>query len=173
MTEKAILQWIKGNLGMPIKVAIAGTVYTEDWLGAMACREVGVLIPGQPTVPDWSLFKGDYTQRPGEEAKQYHGFSPWQIDTGSFPLWINAGNWKEPFKSAVMAVAVLEGKRKYITTHTKLTGDALDRANTAAYNCGEGNVVKTVARNIDIDSFTANHNYSADVWRLRGIYKTL
>lgn len=173
MTETKILQWIRLHLSNPIISAIRDTPFTEDWLAAIACRETGIIIVKQGPVPDWSLFKGDYTQRPKETQKQYHGYGPWQTDTGSYPLWIKAGHWKEPYAAAMMAVDVLAAKRKYIISHTQLQGEVLDRANTAAYNGGEGNVIKVIGRGLDIDAYTANHNYSADVWRLRELYKTI
>ncbi len=68
MTEKQALQWIKNHLGPFIIPAIAGTVYTEDWLAAMAFRETGIIIlrNAETKTPAemWPLFKGDYGQRP-------------------------------------------------------------------------------------------------------------
>jgi hypothetical protein len=177
MTEKQILQWIQSNLKQSILPALPGTIYTEDWLGAMACREVGGLInryrATKKPAEIFPLLKGDYTQRPGETEKQYHGFGPWQIDVNTDIHFINAGEWMDPHAAAMKAVQVLESKRRYLTTHTALSGEPLARAITAAYNCGEGNIVKVIARGLDIDAYTANHNYSADVFRMREIYKTL
>ncbi len=72
-----------------------------------------------------------------------------------------------------MAIAILKAKRAFLVQRIPLQGTALDRANTAAYNCGEGNVVKVVKDGKDIDDRTAHKNYSADVWRLRELYKSL
>lgn len=177
MTENTILKWIKVNLAPAINEAIAGTTYTEDWLAAMACRETGQLIAryyNMKPADAFALMKGDYTQREGETEKQYHGFSCFQIDIASFPDFVKSGAWKDPHASAMKCVSVLEGKRKYIQSHIPmLPVETLDHAITAAYNCGEGNVLKVLANKSDIDSRTANHNYSADVWRLREIYKTI
>src|SRR5436190_18492056 len=107
MTDLQALQWIKDNLGRYIKTAlelVPGTIYTEDWLAAMAYRETGILIhryvpTGIPFKQICEKMKGDYGQRPGETEKQYHGFSFWQIDTGSYPDFINSGQWKDPVQS--------------------------------------------------------------------------
>lgn len=174
MNEISQLQWVKTNLGNAIKSALEGSPYTEDLLAAMTVRETGIIIQKQIDPVDWFKFVGDFTQRPGEKQKSYHGYGPWQVDKGSFSGWIDAGNWLKPMACAQMAVDILKGKRRYITSHApNLTGDALDRANVAAYNCGEGNVIKVIGRGLDIDAYTANQNYSAEVWRLREIYKTL
>jgi hypothetical protein len=168
MTEIQQLQWVQKHLGEAIRAALKEP-YTENWLIAMAVKETGVRIAKQGSVPDWSKFKGDYTKRPKDTEKMYHGFGPWQADVNTAPAWIASGAWKDPFKAAEMAVKILGQKRAYLKSHTPLVGDALDRANTAAYNCGEGNVVKVIARGLDIDAYTAHANYSKDVWRLRDL----
>jgi hypothetical protein len=178
MTETSILKWIKDNLSPVIIPAIQGTIYTEDWLGAMAYRETGELIAryapkGLNLESISALMKGDYTQRHNDKQKEYHGFSFWQIDIDSFPDFVSSGDWKNPVKAVFKAVQVLEGKRKYIITHAQIQGDLLNRAITSAYNAGEGNAIKCISRKLDIDTYTTGHNYSKDVWRLREIYKTL
>lgn len=178
MTEKEISLWIKKNLGPVIQTALQGnTVYTEDWLAAMAQREVGFLIARYNTAPlitVASLMRGDFSQREGETQKQFHGYSFWQIDVNSYPEFIKGGDWKDPLKSCLKAIAVLTEKRSYITDHMPgLSGDALDRANTAAYNCGPGSVMKALIHREDVDQHTYNHDYSKEVWRFRTLYKSL
>lgn len=184
MTNTQILAWIKKNLGPIMQETIAAAkvknvdlLYTEDWLGAIACRETGGLIARYPNAPlsdVSSVMRGDYTQRPGETEKQYHGFGFWQVDIGSFPAFVRSGDWKDPAKACTMAIAILEGKRQYLQAHfPQLSGDELDRAITAAYNCGEGNVGKQLTAGLDIDGRTADHNYSKNVWEFRTIYQTL
>lgn len=186
MTEIQVLQWIKTNVAPFIRQAISDSqkanlnlLYTEDWLAAICMRETGGKIAkklGQGfTVPGiWVEMKGDYTQRHGEPAPKYHGFSLFQIDIASFPEWIKAGRWTDPYQSALKAISVLEGKRRYIQSQVHdLAGEALERAITAAYNCGEGNTVKSLLAKRDVDSTTTEKNYSADVFRLRALYKAL
>lgn len=188
MTEKNILSWINLNLGVFIERAIDKTkektpnlIYTKDWLASMAMREVGFLIARyaeQKMKPEviHTLMRGDYTQRHdvGETEKQFHGFSYWQIDIGSFPDFIKSGDWKDPFKACCKAIDILEDKRIYLAPKfPNLQGDSLERAITAAYNCGEGNVKKVLNAGNDIDERTFNHDYSAEVWRFREIFNSL
>lgn len=173
------LKWIKENLGNIIATSIQGTPYTEDWLAAIAYRETGGLIDmyaykhlRSPVL--FSLMRGDYTQRHGEDEKSYHGYGFWQIDIGSFPDFVKSGDWKDPAKTCAMAIKVLEGKRKYITEKMPgLNGDALERAITAAYNCGEGNVMKALINREDVDHFTTGQDYSKVVFQAREVYKNL
>lgn len=174
MTEKQTLQWIKTHLGEYIREAIKGTIYTEDWLAGMCYRETGFLIDryvtqGKTPEQIHGLMKGDYGQRPGETAKQYHGFGYWQMDTGSYPDFINSGDWKDPLKIAKKAVSVLNEKKASL----EAKGISSEAAITASYNCGQGNVVKALRAGKDVDYYTHQKNYSKEVNRFREIYKTL
>ncbi len=180
MTEKQIIGWIKTNLSPIIEKAIGDSqpvIYTTDWLAAMAMREVNFLIARNASKPFnvvCELMKGDYGQREGEAEKKYHGFSFWQIDIGSFPDFIKSGDWQDPYKSCLKAISVLEDKRKYLVSHLPtLSGNELNRAITASYNCGQGNVFKALSKGLDVDIYTHQHNYSKEVWRYRDIYNTL
>jgi len=181
MNSVSVLQWIKNHLGPIIRQALSarpGTIYTEDWLAAMAYRETGFLlhryIPRKYSFEKISeLMHGDYCQRKGETKKSYHGYSFWQIDTGSYPDFISSGDWKDPLKSCIKAIDVLEEKRKYLLTRCRLKGDELNRAITAAYNCGQGNVIKAVNKKLPIDYYTFNRDYSQQVWLFRKEYSVL
>jgi hypothetical protein len=186
MTETQILQWIKDNVSPFLITAITEhkkknpqLLYTEDWLAAICMRETGLKIAkrlGQGfKVPEiWAEMKGDWSQRPGETEKQYHGFGLPQIDIASFPSFVKSGDWKDPKKSWYFSINVLEGKRKWINTKCPdVKGEFLERAITAAYNCGEGNVVKLLKAGRPVDTWTHEHNYSSEVFRFRKIYKSL
>lgn len=180
-TDQKLMQWIKDNLGIIIATAIINSGYTEDWLAGMCARETGFLIiryanQGFPFDQICSLMKGDYGKRAGEPAKQYHGFGFWQIDTGSFPAFINSGKWTDPLESAKMVVSILDGKKNYLQQQgwqQKLPETLWERAITAAYNCGEGNVNKALLRNLDVDSYTFAKDYSEEVFRYRNIYTNI
>ena len=170
-----VLRWIKNNLELYIKIASTGTKFTEDWLAAIACRETGGLITryvnrGVQLNEMAGLMEGDFTHG------HYHGFSFWQIDIRSFPDFINSGDWKYPQKAAVKAVQVLEQKEQsLINLHIanfNLSAEDFDKAITAAYNCGEGNVISALENNEGIDSHTANGNYSTQVFQFRTIYNS-
>jgi hypothetical protein len=186
MTEKQIAFWIRDNLGKYIRQAIADYrkvnpdhIFTEDWMAGIAYREVHNLITryaNQKLKFDviCSLMKGDYGQRPGEKEKSYHGFSFWQIDIGSFPEFIKQGLWKDPYRSCLKAISILDNKRKYIVgKFPNLKGEALERAVTASFNCGEGNEVKVLTRGLDVDAYTHGKDYSKMVWKYRELYRTL
>lgn len=186
MTEKQVIQWIITNLGSDIDKALkqaksqnTGLLYDKALLAGMCMRETGFLIAryigqGAKPVTIHPLMRGDYGQRPGEKDKSYHGYGYWQIDIGSFPGFICGGDWKDPYKTCVMAISVLEGKRKYLQSKfPQLKGEDLLRAIVAAYNCGEGNIQKVLNAGQDVDVRTHQHNYSKEVWRFREIAKTV
>lgn len=192
MTNTEILRWIKANLSPTIQQALGAAkqknpnlLYAEDWLAAIACRETGQLIDkrlvtagalpsGRQLAVIAPLMMGDYSQRPGETEKSHHGFGFWQADIASFPEFVKSGDWKDPAKACAMAISILEGKRLYLQPHfPNLAGDDLDRAITAAYNCGEGNVRDVLNEGHDIDIRTTDKNYSAQVWEFRKIYQSL
>lgn len=180
MTEKQILEWIKTNLSPIIDKAIHDSdnvPYTQDWLAAMAMREVNFLIARNASKPFQqvcNLMKGDYGQRDNESMKSYHGFGFWQIDIGSYPDFINSGDWQDPYKCCLKAIQVLNEKRAYISPKfPNLSPDALNRATTAAYNTGQGNVVKSLKLDRDVDYSTHQKNYSKEVWRYRDIYNSI
>lgn len=183
MTTTDILRWIDQNLGPTVLKALAdyraqhpGIFYTKDMLIAMTYRETGRLIEKRLsqgfTVPGiWEQLKGDYSQRKGETEPQHHGFGPIQVDIGSFPDFIKSGEWKDPYKCYMKALQILEDKRRILENHfAKLGGEELQKAVVASFNAGEGNEIKVVSHNLDLDAYTTDHNYSADVWRLRAIY---
>lgn len=186
MTERDILAWINTNLGSTIDKALVHArekypehPYTKDWLAAIAMRETGFKIAEfvkkgiKPEVIH-TLMRGDFGRREGEKEKQYHGFGYTQIDIGSYPDFVRSGDWKDPFKTFRKSIDVLESKRLYLVPRfPNLKGDGLQRAITAAYNCGEGNVKKALEEGEDIDHRTYNHDYSAEVWRFRQIFNSL
>ena len=50
-------------------------------------------------------------------------------------------------------------------------GPALLRAALAAYNCGPGNVLKAIRNGLDVDFYTAHHDYSKDVLNRAGFFQ--
>lgn len=185
MTERDILQWININLGAAIDRAIVHAKenfpshpYSKDWIAGIIMRETGFHIARyvkEGAKPDiiHTLMRGDYSQRQGEKEKSYHGYGYTQIDIGSYPDFVKSGNWKDPFKTFVKAITVLEEKRLYLEPRfPNLRGDGLHRAITAAYNCGQGRVAQALNQGKDIDAFTYNHDYSAEVWRFRQLFNS-
>ena len=182
MTESNILRWIKAYLSPFIVQAIAEKglpLYTENWFAGITAREVpGIIgewgVIGKDPHAVFQIMRGDFTQRPGETEKQYHGYGVTQIDKASFPDFVKSGDWKDPLKCYLKTIDIMEGKRKYLVARfAALAGDSLTHYMTAAWNCGEGNEAKVISKHVDIDAYTAGHNYSVDVFRLAGLYAAL
>lgn len=178
--DRSTLGWIKRELGPIIRQAIEDSQtieFDEALLAAMAYREtVGIISRYKDThhlKELATLTRGDYSRRSGEAEPQYHGFSFWQIDIDSFPDFIKSGDWKDPYKACRKAIAVLDGKMRYIRGRVSLDKDRLYRASIAAYNCGEGNVVKVLKARQDVDSRTAHGDYSKSVLEIKALYKLL
>lgn len=172
-TEEQLLEWISKNLGLIIRKAINNSDYTEDWLGAIAARETGFLIikyvnKGLDVDEISKIMKGDYRRG------RYNGFGFWQIDIGSFPAFVESGLWKNPFRTAQQAIICLEGKRYALREwRFAMSADEFERAVTAAYNCGESRVIKALENGYDVDRYTFNKDYSAEVFRIRNKYKSI
>lgn len=95
-----------------------------------------------------------------------HGHGLMQIDDRSFGDWLAQNDWLDPATNIEMGVKILTGKYNYLNEHggfDNLSDADAERASIAAYNCGEGNVLKVLRSGADIDSRTAGHDYSADV----------
>jgi hypothetical protein len=182
MENVDILKWIRTNISPAIKQALSqfpDTIHTEAELAGLTCREVGDLIarysPLQPDVAIvCSLMRGDYTQRPGEAEKQYHGYGLTQIDIRSFPDFVKSGDWKIPLKCYVMSLKILASNKAYILSkHPEVAGDSLKHYVIAAYNCGAGNESKVLTQHLDPDAYTAGHNYSKAVFEFADQYSNL
>lgn len=179
-TNKEVLWWIKKELGATIEKAIADSkvkLYPAEVLAGIACRETASIIAknhkGQTMLAVSSLTRGDFTKRPNDKEVIPHGFSFWQIDIDSYPDFVKSGSWKDPYKACMKAIEVLEEKRKYISSKCPdVKGADLLRATIAAYNCGQGNIVKVIVAKQDIDSRTAHKDYSKCVLENAALYKT-
>ena len=99
-----------------------------------------------------------------------HGHGLMQIDDRSFPEFCKSEDWKDPAENIAFGARVLAEKRHYLATKN-IPLDILERASVAAYNCGEGNVLKAHLAGEDIDSRTAGHCYSARVMAFAKQYR--
>ena len=114
-----------------------------------------------------------------------HGHGLFQIDDRSFPEFCAGEKWKDPRLNALCAGEVLAKKRQVLRILAPKKGleiHDLERASIAAYNCGEGNVLKALVQmKADplacgpdfIDHYTAGRDYSREVLRYAVMYREL
>ena len=112
-----------------------------------------------------------------------------QIDYGSNAEWLNSHDWRNPAENIAKGAEILLGKLRFFTVNgagktvtlsaeqaqkrgvapgnypdpRPLSGDALNKAAIAAYNTGEGNVLKSLAAGAAPDVTSTGANYSSDV----------
>lgn len=101
-----------------------------------------------------------------------HGHGIMQIDDRSFPAFTSSGRWRVPRLNILMGGEVLSGKRRFLSSRG-VTGETLTRASVAAYNGGEGRVLRAITRGLGVDSVTTNRNYSADVFERASVFREL
>jgi len=101
-----------------------------------------------------------------------HGRGIMQIDDRSFPDFANSGRWRDPRLNILMGARVLSGKQRFLSQRG-VEGDLLRRGSVAAYNSGEGNVLRAIRRGLSVDAFTAHQNYSADVLGRAAVFSEL
>jgi hypothetical protein len=94
-----------------------------------------------------------------------HGRGIMQIDDRSHAAWISKAYWKDPATNIEYGADVWLDNFNYFCDHYDLVGDnvTLVWAATAAYNCGPGNVVKSIRANAGVDSRTTGKDYASDV----------
>lgn len=119
-----------------------------------------------------------YLDEPGPAGRGDggNGLGLMQIDKRYWRDFYLSGEWRNPSKNIHFGAWILAQKRGYLANKTLgmgLMDDELEQASIAAYNSGEGNVMKAIREHgRDFDYFTAHHNYSADVLRLAALYLT-
>ena len=122
---------------------------------------------------------GDFTPRTRTNAFRTGPMPPDGLGFGRGLMQIDfdaqefarTGNWRDAAANINKGCEILKGNLDFIAHRTQLTGSAAVRAAIAAYNCGAGNVLKAIQSNQDVDTFTANHNYSADVLNRAGWFQ--
>jgi hypothetical protein len=119
-------------------------------------------------------------QNPSDDTgDRGHGHGLFQIDDRSFPYFCRTDRWKDPLENALFAGQVLADKRKYIAqgivraSAALMTGPELERAAIAAYNCGEGNVLKSWLAGEDFDAHTTGRDYSRNVLEYAAAYREI
>lgn len=162
MTDKDVIKIISDYLEPFIDVS--GTRYTYCQMIGLVHRETfSITFPqlrGGKTIEQiFTNFKGD----------RGHGHSPFQIDDRSHKKFIDSGDWKDLKKACFYAVSVLDTMRLDLERrgwNGKLIGEkTFTRSIFAAYNCGAGNVNKSLKKNcFNPDIYTYSGDYSERVF---------
>lgn len=160
--ERHVLETIRAAYGEFIEAAASAHRHRPEVLaGIMARESEGGLSP---------LLD---QQGPAGRGDRGHGHGLMQIDDRSFPDFCNGRSWADPAANIDMGAWVLARKRRYLASRAlgyAVTNDALERAAIAAYNAGEGAVLRCVVKSIDPDTATTGRNYSSEVLRLATAY---
>lgn len=82
-----------------------------------------------------------------------------------------SGNWKDPASNIEYGCSVLSQSYNFLKQKTSLTGKELLRAAIAGYNCGAGNILKSVNNSLDVDYYTFGRDYSKDVINRAGWFQ--
>lgn len=172
-TNLDILKYIYENLGPIIRKVTDETYkttpFTESLLGAMTWRETGFLFPkyvnrGLSITELAKKMIGDHG----------HGYGFIQIDDRSYPDWLATAKLENIESFYCKAIEVLEEKRRSIEkagfTKEKLGEDAWMMAIVCAYNCGQGNVIKSLRNGQDPNRRTFSGDYGKEVMKMRYIY---
>jgi len=156
--EEFVLRHIRATYGAFIDAAAAVHRHRPEVLAAIMCRESeGGLSP---------LLD---QQGPAGRGDGGHGHGLTQIDDRSFPEFCHGPDWADPAKNIDMGAFILRRKRIYLAGRSvgyRLTDADLERATIAAYNAGEGRVLRCIIEGRHVDSVTAHLNYSREVLRI-------
>jgi beta-lactamase superfamily II metal-dependent hydrolase/soluble lytic murein transglycosylase-like protein len=101
-----------------------------------------------------------------------HGRGIMQIDDRSFPDFARSGRAMDPRQNILKGAEVLNGKRLFLS-RSGVSGQLLTRASVAAYNHGEGNILRNIRNGRDVDSGTAHNDYSEDVLARAAVFTEL
>jgi hypothetical protein len=163
--EDFVLRHIRQAYGGIIRDVCRGSSWDEATLAAIMCRESeGGLSPLLDQVG------------PAGRGDNGHGHGLCQIDDRSFPAFCSSSGWADPKGNITQARLVLEGKLGYIERRmcwTAISDELLRHAAIAAYNAGEGRVVRDLLEGLDPDAHTAHQDYGREVLRIAQRYREL
>jgi hypothetical protein len=99
----------------------------------------------------------------------YHGYGLMQVDIGTEKAFCDSWTAEAVQPSVECGAKILAGKRDFL----KSKGITDLRAVAAAYNTGEGNVLRSVTSGADPDRTTTGGDYGRDVLKRMAIFAKL
>jgi hypothetical protein len=94
-----------------------------------------------------------------------------QIDFDSHPF-ARMGQWADPAANILYGASVLAQNRALLgKALAGVNGILLLSASLSAYNCGAGNVLKALQKNLDVDYFTSGRDYGRDTLNRAGWFR--
>jgi hypothetical protein len=124
----------------------------------------------------WWHLPGSSGRGDCDKEGRYHGHGLCQIDDRSFPEFCRGEEWKNAASNIEMGARVIARKRAFLAGRTlgfRFTTDDLEKATIAAYNAGEGRVLRTIMEGCDPDVCTTHCDYAAAVLRHADVYLKL
>jgi Transglycosylase SLT domain len=147
------LQRADSNGWTPLFIAAAqANNFTVEFVMAIASRETNM-----------QNIKGDF------HDGAFHGFGIMQVDVGTDPAFCASWTPDQVEGSITRGVQILVGKRNSLAAKN-ITDE---KAIAAAYNTGEGNVIRSVQNSADPDRTTTGHDYGADVLARKAVFAKL
>jgi hypothetical protein len=167
MSEAEILQFIKTNYGEILTQAALNHRHRPEVMAGIVMRE------SQGGLSRLLDKPGPGGRGDRDKDGRCHGHGLCQIDDRSFSTFCSSPDWRDPVKNIEMGAWILYRKRAFLAARTLrfgLTNGHLERAAIAAYNAGEGRVLRALERGLDADSVTAHGDYAAEVLRYAEMY---
>lgn len=165
MTDQECLAFIREQYGAMIGAAALAWGHRPEVLAGIICRETRGGTSPLLDIPG-----------PAGRGDGAHGHGLMQIDDRSYPDFCTGEQWKDPAANIDFGGRVLFEKRTYLSNHTAgwhFTTDEIEQAAIAGYNCGAGNVLKSLSEGWDVDRRTAHQDYSKTVLIYAEIYRAL
>jgi Putative peptidoglycan binding domain/Transglycosylase SLT domain len=175
--DKAMLSQLAeaNNYRARIEVAAGSSGIHMAVIAGIGSRESGWGLLLKPKGPagtgDFGKRKFPTAFRKGPLPKEGgFGRGLMQIDFDAFEF-ARTGPWQDPQQNITFGCKVLSGNLDLLGRKSSLQGRQLLQAALAAYNCGAGNVLRTIHDGRDFDFYTTGRDYSANVLNRAGFFQ--
>jgi len=175
----SVIKWIKKNMGPLIAKEVGGTIFNESLIAGIIYAEASgeirknynagtadaYTVNSKITNPDINIGNQAYTMFQFTSGRVPDNIQKWLDDPDS--------KWKRPNEAVFYALDLLKGKQRYIENSVALTSDELVRATLAAYNGGEGRVVKALKNGKPLETTTYRPDYLDTIYTAATEYETV